>query len=167
MFLKTGYTTLRLQLTPINLSDADFIAELLNSPGWLKFIGDRQVHNNQEAQLYIQKILERTDVLYWVVSLKENNTPIGVITFIQRNYLEHPDLGFAFLPAYTHQGYATEAAGVVLNDLLKNGRYHQVLATTVPANINSIRLLTQLGFIFSREFEHDNQTLHLYAKTPD
>jgi RimJ/RimL family protein N-acetyltransferase len=164
MFATTGYTTSRLQLNPLNLSEVDFIHELVNSPGWLQFIGDRQVHNTEDAHQYIKKILERTDVWYWVVYIKETNTPIGVITFIQRNYLDYPDLGFAFLPTYTQQGYAYEAAEVVLNDLLHSGRYHQILATTLPANLNSIRLLTRLGFIFSHEFEHDNQTLYLYAK---
>jgi ribosomal-protein-alanine N-acetyltransferase len=167
MFLKTEHITPRLCLDPLTLGEIDFIIELVNSPGWLAFIGDRQVHNREMATQYIQKILDRADVVYWVVKLKETHTPIGVITYIQRSYLDYPDLGFAFLPAYTQHGYAAEAAGVVLNDLQSKGGHPQILATTVPANLNSIRLLTKLGFRFTREIQHEKDRLHLYTKNFD
>jgi len=41
-------------LREFNLSDASFIVELLNSPGWIEFIGDRNVHSVDDAILYLQ-----------------------------------------------------------------------------------------------------------------
>ena len=48
----------RLLIRPITVGDANFIYSLVNSNGWLKYIGDRNIRNNQDAENYIQKILE-------------------------------------------------------------------------------------------------------------
>ena len=45
--------TERLILRKLDESDSAFIIELLNSPGWLKFIGDRNVRTTEEAENYI------------------------------------------------------------------------------------------------------------------
>lgn len=48
--LETERLTLR-QFTP---GDAKFIIQLLNSPGWLEFIGDRNVKTDEQAVDYLQ-----------------------------------------------------------------------------------------------------------------
>ncbi|MEM6769270.1 MAG: RimJ/RimL family protein N-acetyltransferase, partial [Bacteroidota bacterium] len=44
----------RLTYRKITLDDAPFILELLTSPGWLQYIGDRGVHDLESAQGYIK-----------------------------------------------------------------------------------------------------------------
>ena len=34
--------------------DTEFIIQLLNSPGWLKFIGDRNVKTEDDAKAYLE-----------------------------------------------------------------------------------------------------------------
>ena len=46
--------TERLGLREFNLKDTQFIIELLNSPGWLQFIGDRNVKTAGEAASYLK-----------------------------------------------------------------------------------------------------------------
>ena len=48
--IQTPRLTLR-ELTP---NDAPFMLELLNSPGWLTYIGDRKVHNLLDARQYLR-----------------------------------------------------------------------------------------------------------------
>jgi [ribosomal protein S5]-alanine N-acetyltransferase len=163
--MKTNYRTGRLSLRRLTLADAAFIFELVNTAGWIKFIGDRNVHTHEDAEQYIQKILSNPDVEYQVVTLQEEQTPIGVISFIKRNYLEHHDIGFAFLPAYAGQGYAFEAADAVLTDLLKLKEHATILATTLTDNHSSIRLLKKLGFVFSKEIINEEDTLQLFTIT--
>src|SRR5690348_17416653 len=45
--------TERLRLRKFNETDADFIVELLNSPGWLQYIGDRHVRTGEQAVQYL------------------------------------------------------------------------------------------------------------------
>jgi [ribosomal protein S5]-alanine N-acetyltransferase len=161
--MQTNYKTERLLLRTLTLADAAFIFELVNTAGWIKFIGDRNVQTNEDAERYIQKILSNADVNYRVVTLLDAQTTVGVVTLIKRNYLEHHDIGFAFLPAYGKQGYAFEASAAVLDDLLKSNQHQTILATTLKENVSSIQLLQKLGFSFSKEITNENDTLQLFS----
>jgi len=160
-------TTERLFLNSVTSSDAAFILELVNTPGWLKFIGDRKVHDLAAAEAYVQKMRSNQDANSWVVRLKAGENPIGVISFLQRDYLDHRDIGFAFLPGFGKQGYAFEAASAVLNSLMETGSYPCIYATTLPDNVNSIQLLEKLGLQYERVIRVGEEDLRLYAITSD
>ena len=161
--MQNNYKTERLLLRTMNTDDAAFIAELLNTAGWIKFIGDRNIRTSEDADNYIQKILTNPAISYRVVTLKEDETAIGVVTFIKRDYLDHHDIGFAFLPAYNKQGYAFEATKEVLNDLLNQHEHSTILATTIPENNSSIQLLKKLGFSFNKEITHESELLQVFS----
>jgi len=156
-------TTPRLSLSPLTLNDNHFIAALVNTEGWIKFIGNRNVHSIEDANGYIQRILSNPKIKYWVAKLTDSNTAIGVVTFIKRDYLDAPDIGFAFLPEYGSCGYAYEAAHAVLQQLVQQNNNSYILATTIPTNENSIKLLTKLGLRFDKVIEVETNTLHVYA----
>lgn len=103
--MQNNQTTERLTLALLTDSDHEFVRELVNSSGWLEFIGDRNVHSTADALAYINRILNTQDLFYWVVRLKDGNTPIGIISFLKRSYLEHFDLGFAMLPSFNGVGH--------------------------------------------------------------
>ena len=160
-------TTDRLSIQPLTENDHDFIHELVNTKGWLTFIGDRNVGSPEAAIDYIIKILDNDKVRYWVVRSKENGTSVGVVTFIQRDYLDHPDIGFAFLPRFSGKGYAFEATHAVLNRLLDQENHTHILATTIPENVRSINLLEKIGLAFEREIIVSGETLYVYGATRD
>ena len=153
----------RLLIAPLATNDNSFILELVNTDGWIKFIGNRNITSEIEATNYIQKIIDNPNTNYWLVKLKDNQTKIGIITFIKRDYLEHHDIGFAFLPNFTNNGYAYEATSAVLKNVIQDGNHKQILATTIPENISSIKLLKKLGLCFNKEIEIDKKKLHVYG----
>jgi [ribosomal protein S5]-alanine N-acetyltransferase len=159
---KVKLVTDRLLIEPLSESDGTFILELVNTDGWIKNIGNRNVNTQTEAIAYIQKINENKNVAYWTVKLKTTNEAIGIITFIKRDYLEHNDIGFALLPNFSGKGYAFEAAEIVLNFLKQDNSFTTILATTIPENISSISLLKKLGLEFDKVIEIENETLHVY-----
>ena len=161
--MQTNYKTARLLLRVMKTDDAAFIFELLNTAGWIKFIGDRNIKTSEDADNYIQKIISNPNISYRVVTLLDNQTTIGLVTFIKRDYLNHPDIGFAFLPSYNKQGYAFEATKEVLNDLLNQPEHSTILATTIPENSSSIQLLKKLGFSFSKEITHEGELLQVFS----
>jgi [ribosomal protein S5]-alanine N-acetyltransferase len=163
--MKIKLTTDRLLLEPLVENDALFIQELVNTEGWIKFIGNRNVNNQEDAIAYIQKINGNEKLIYWTVKRKETNDSIGIITFIKRDYLEHNDIGFAFLPNFNGKGYAFEAAEKVLNFLKQDNNFATILATTIPENISSINLLKKLGLKFDKAIEIENETLHVYKSS--
>jgi len=97
--------------------DAAFIFELLNTPKFIKYIGDRGIRSVAEAAVFIeeryrQSYRDHGFGLYLVELWPQENTlltgrvsafaAIGVCGFVRRDTLPGPDLGFAFLPE--HEG---------------------------------------------------------------
>ena len=163
--MQDSYTTSRLCLNKVALGDIEFITELVNTQEWIRFIGDKNVRSHEEAIDYIQKLIDNPNINYWVVTKKEGRVPVGIITFIKRDYLDHHDIGFAFLSRHTKQGYAFEAAVAVLLDAMQKPEHTHIVATTVKENRNSIQLLEKLGLQFERETQKENETILLYSIT--
>ncbi|GAB4228842.1 MAG: GNAT family N-acetyltransferase [Ekhidna sp.] len=148
--------TRRLSLRELKVEDYAFIKELVNSKGWLQFIGDRKVHDEEGARLYIQNILNDSNCLYWIACNVEQGTPLGAVTLIQRDNLSHPDIGFAFLPRFSGQGYALEAATAVVEHL-KCSNLDCILAITQSNNLSSIRLIEKLGMLLHASVGNQNE----------
>ncbi|HEY1039706.1 MAG TPA: GNAT family N-acetyltransferase [Bacteroidia bacterium] len=163
--MQTNIHTSRLSLSALGLHDSSFIMELVNTDGWKQFIGERNVNSITDSEKYIQKILDSKTVQYWVVRLKETNTSIGIVTLIKRDYLDHHDIGFAFLPGYGKAGYALEAATTVLEMLMELPQYQVIHATTLPDNVRSITLLEKLGLKLEKKIEVEKELLLLYTIT--
>ena len=120
------------------------------------------MYSKQDAIAYIQRIKNTPNLIYWVVRLKDNHVPIGIISFMKRSYLEHFDIGFAFLPEFQGCGYAYEAAEKVLSITSQKAEYSPILATIIPVNTASIKLLNKLGLYLEREIEVENMKLYVY-----
>ena len=149
--------TSRLRLDWLDVTDADFIYLLVNDPQWLRFIGDKQVTDLDEARRYIE---DGPRAMYRQfgfglnrVALKGSDTPIGICGLLQRDSLLQPDLGFAFLPEYRDQGYAREAADAILQHAYLILRKVQIAAIVNPDNLSSIKLLDKLGFHIDKQIQ--------------
>ncbi|MAD96375.1 MAG: GNAT family N-acetyltransferase [Flavobacteriaceae bacterium] len=157
-----SFETDRLKIRPIALTDAAFIAVLVNTKGWLEFIGDRNISDENDAKKYIQKILDNENFYYSTFELKDSQTPIGLVTFLHREEEEFPDFGFAMLPNYENNGYAFEASSAYLNKLKASANHQQFLAITKPSNAKSIKLILKLGFQFDKNSTKEDELLSYY-----
>lgn len=159
--------TERLYLSLLNMSDQEFILELVNMPEWIRYIGDRNVHSLSDAQLYIQNARNDAGSDYWTVKRHGEEDPIGMITFMKRDYLPHHDVGYAFLSAYTNQGYALEATRAVMDYIFHGQTIDKILAISLPDNEKSIRLLKRMGLKIEKEIEVKKQLLSVYSISAD
>lgn len=159
--------TNRLLVEPISEMEALFILELLNTEGWIKYIGNRNINSESDAIAYITRIVEDPNISYWTVKLKPGKIPIGVVTLIKRDYLEFNDIGFAFLPSFSGKGFAYEAVNAVLLNLVKSGSFDHVLAITLEENPDSIKLIEKLGFQFEKTITRGDDILRLYHASKD
>jgi RimJ/RimL family protein N-acetyltransferase len=139
----------RLTLREFTLDDALFVLGLMNSPGWLEFIGDRNVRSEDAARSYLEngpmKSYRDRGFGLWLVELKDPQIPIGMCGILKRDSLNYPDIGFAFLPEYMRKGYAFEAANATLSLARHTLKFPKIAAITTPTNKASISLLTRLG----------------------
>lgn len=171
MLISTSHLTIREMDTSL---DAEFICELLNSDGFLKYIGDRGVRTPEEAAEFIetryrQSYRDHGYGLYTVELKAESKTQnlkskIGICGFVKRDSLPHPDLGFAFLPKFSGQGYALEAAEGCMQYGNKQLGFGEVLAIATQENEKSHSLLRKLGFKDAglTKQPHDENELKLF-----
>jgi [ribosomal protein S5]-alanine N-acetyltransferase len=158
-------TTERLVLQPLMPTDAPFMHQLTNTTQWLRFIGNRNIASTADAELYIEKIRNNKNALYWTVQRAEDQQMMGIVTFMKRAHLDYPDIGFAFLPVFFGQGYAYEATNIVLKAMLSDGRNSKIIAISKPDNSHSIKLLEKLGMVFDAQIQDNDEWLSVYEIT--
>ncbi|HMG66102.1 MAG TPA: GNAT family N-acetyltransferase [Chitinophagaceae bacterium] len=165
--------TKRLILKPFTTGDTEFILELLNTEGWIKNIGDRNVKTTEEAKNYLKngplKSYELNGFGLYLVQLNEGGTSIGMCGFVKRDYLDHPDIGFAFLPEYIGKGYAFEIATRIIEYGLMELEFEKIFAITLPQNSSSVKLIERIGFTYDKNFitNDTNEELSLYYITKE
>ncbi|HEX6644085.1 MAG TPA: GNAT family N-acetyltransferase [Gemmatimonadales bacterium] len=149
--------TPRLRIRELTEEDAPFIVELLNDEAFLRFIGDRQVRTLDDARAYVRNGPLASYAAHgyglWLVESRDTTAPAGLCGLLRRDYLEDPDIGFAFLPAFRARGYGREAAEAVLAHARSRLGVGTVAAIVSPANTASISLLEKLGFRYERPVE--------------
>ena len=161
--MQSEYKTSRLTLNTLTQNDHQFISELVNSPEWLKFISSGKTKSNEQVTEYIERANNTPMCTYWAVRLNDSETPIGVISFKKRGDLEYYDFGFAFLARYGKNGYAFEAGELILNEIVSSKNHKNVLAITIPENMNSIRLLEKLEFSYKEESVKNDEKILVYS----
>ena len=141
--------TERTHIDRITLNDAPFFLELLNSEPWKKYIGDRGVRDRAAAESYIRDRLLKTyddhGFGYYLVR-RPDGAGIGTCGFLKKPHLNKPDFGFAFLPQFHGRGYARESAAAILEFGVKEFKFTELVAETLPQNHASIGLLKALDF---------------------
>lgn len=149
--------TARLCMRELQQTDAPFILKLLNDPDCIRFIGDRNVHSIADAEKYLNEgpmlMYQQHGMGLLLVSERETGKPVGMCGLLKRDYLQHPDIGFAFMPLFRGVGYAYESANAVIEFARKNKRVGQISAIVSPDNRLSIALLNKLDLRFSADLE--------------
>ena len=156
------FETNRLILRPTNLEDAEFILELVNTPKWIEFIGDRGVKNIGDAEAYIKnKItpqLERLGYGNYTIILKSNRAKVGSCGLYDREGIEGIDIGFALLPVFEKKGYAFEGTDRLKEAAFEEFGLDEINAIVVEKNKASQDLLKKIGLTFEKNILLPNAT---------
>lgn len=162
--------TERLLLREFDLNDAEFIVELLNTPTWIRFIGDKNVKTPDDACKYLEngplKSYRKDGFGFWMVELKFIGVPIGLCGLIKRETLDDVDIGFAFLPDFAGLGYGYEIASATLGYAKDNIGLKRIVAITLENNVASIKLLEKIGLKYEKMVEgagSNNEELMLFG----
>lgn len=159
--------TQRLRLRKFTIEDSAFIIELVNTPGWLRFIGDRHIHTAEQAIQYLEngptKSYRENGFGLSMVETLNDAIAIGMCGLLKREQLDVPDVGFAFLPQYMNMGYAYEIAHATVVHAHEALALPKLAAITLPENERSIRLLEKMNFRFEKKITLVAEQLLLYA----
>lgn len=152
--------TERLRIEHLTLEDADFILRLLNDSSFLENIGDKGVRNLEDARSYLRDgpmaSYKENGFGLFRVSNKHSGAVIGMCGLISREVLDDVDTGYALLPEFSGQGYATESARAVLDFAKEQLHLDPIVAVVSPGNSASVRVLEKLGMEFTRKVRLDS-----------
>lgn len=165
--MNVKFETERLLLAEADSNDSEFFYRLLNSPKWIKFIGNRHVKSVAMAKQYIEKYIitsyKTCGFGFYKMVLKTTNEAIGICGLVKRPSLEHVDIGFAILPQYERKGLMYEAATATMNYAKTELDLQKIVAITVEENQASRKLLEKIGLRQSKKILYDKEELLLYS----
>lgn len=160
--------TERLRVERVTEADALFYFQLMNSPNYIEYIGDRNIQSINDALAFIKEHVLQQYQLYgfgfYKLVLKSENKAIGICGFKKRDFLDNLDIGYAVLPAYEGKGYTWEA----LNEVYKYGKNElklkNISGITSKKNKASQHILEKLGLKFQQEIiePNSNESILLY-----
>ncbi len=129
--------------------DAAPMLALLNDPGFLRFIGDRNVRSEAQAREYIALRVLHSYALngfgMYAIERLSDGAWVGNAGLVRRDGLPGPDIGYAVLSQFAGQGYAGEAARAVFAHARGALGLHDLYGITDLDNVVSGKILLGLG----------------------
>ncbi|MES2339908.1 MAG: GNAT family N-acetyltransferase [Pseudomonadota bacterium] len=142
----------RLVLRHLGPDDAAFVHAMLTDADFRANIGHRGVDTLADAEVAIR---DRYIPAYakgvgmFAVETKADGQVIGMAGLVDRDGLDHLDIGYSFLPAGRGRGYALEAVRGVMDWAAAQG-VEPVVAIVNPDNVRSIAILRAIGLVPDR-----------------
>ena len=154
------YETARLGVRRLTVADAPFIRDLVTEPGWLRWIGSRDVETVADAERYLRQGPLASYAAHghglYRVALRATDEPVGICGLLRRPSLDAPDLGYAISARHAGRGYATEAARATLAHARRDLGMDRVVAITALDHAASQRVLVNAGMRRAGTVEGDD-----------
>lgn len=144
--------TSRLILRPARLSDAFNLYQLNSDPLVMKYTGDTAYSSVSEYEVLIRDRMipqfDKFKMSRFMVTLKSDGTFLGWCGLKFFPETNEVDLGYRLMRKFWGQGFATEAARASLDYGFNNLNLDHIIATVMPENIGSIKVVQKLGMTF-------------------
>jgi RimJ/RimL family protein N-acetyltransferase len=148
-----AWLTRRLELSPLDISDAPGLFAALDHPEVGQFIGGPAVTTLEALRVRIQQLIAgpppgSTDQEWLDFTVHSTELDDRIIGQIQATVHEGwAEAAWVLGPEFWGQGYGTEATAWLVAHLARTHGVREVWATVDPANLRSIGLLRALGFV--------------------
>jgi RimJ/RimL family protein N-acetyltransferase len=158
--------TKQLLLRPLELSDAEALYKIYCDPEAILYWGtpDRSL---DESKQRIQRFNEDWSNGFgdWALVDKVSKKFVG---FCGLHYISGmPEVNLGYLVDRNHwgKGFGTEASKASLDFGFQNCKMDQIVATTAPKNIASLKVLEKCGLSFWKKIERNNRERVVYSIT--
>ena len=137
-------------LRPLATGDVTAFTHYRNLPDVARYQDWRLPYTRDHAHALVdsQAHLDRPTPGEWIqiAVVDERGTVVGDLAVGMDESGRLATIGYTLDPAYQGLGYASEAAGALVDALIERLGVHRVAATLDPANVASARVLERLGF---------------------
>lgn len=143
--------TARLRLVPCADEHVDALHAMLTSEGVRRYLMDgRIVERSWVVDLVESSRRTFADGMYglWCLLPRDDERLVGIAGLLATAGAREPQLLYALAPPYWGRGLATEAAEAVADYAFDELGFAELLASTDPPNVASIRVMERLGMRF-------------------
>lgn len=167
--------TKRLVLRPFVMSDLDALAELLDDPEVMRYVGKGEARGRtrEESERTLRTLLEEYErwghgLLAATTPEENGGRPIGWCGLIRWDLtgVEEVEVAYLLGRPYWGKGYATEAATAVRDFGLGPGGRRRLVSLIYPDNRASVRVAEKVGMTYERDVEYFGHRLLLFSLGP-
>jgi len=141
------------------IDDAVQVFFLRSDESVLKYIDREKMESRGDAEALIAKIdenFEKSESIFWAISLKGNNEMIGQAGIWRIDKENHRgEVGYTLHPAYWNKKIMSEVLVKIIAFGFSELNLHSLEANVNPENKASIRLLEKLGFVREAYFREN------------
>jgi RimJ/RimL family protein N-acetyltransferase len=155
--------TARLRLRPFNRGDVDAVFAYRSRPDVAEFLFDEPMSREEVAEAVRIRAGQiafsaEDDKILLAVERKADGRLIGEVSLIWRSLADQQaEIGYIFHPEAQRSGYATEAAGALLEFAFGTAGLHRVYARCDARNAASARVMRRLGMREEAHFREHAQ----------
>ena len=157
--------TERLRLRPFTRGDVESVFAYRRREDVARYLSDGPLSHETCTEV-VQVRVGQTSLssegakIFLALELKSDAMVIGEVSLILRDETSRQgEIGYVLHPDYQGQGYATEAARMLLEMGFSGAGLHRIYARCAPANIASRRVMERLGM---RQEAHFRE--HVFAR---
>lgn len=156
------FHTQRLILIPFQPEDVELFLQINTDPFVRKYLWDDSIISQEQAEEILtlnSQLIQNEGTGLWKIKLKENEEVIGYTGLWYFFEESQPQLLYVLLPEFTGNGYAKEAAALIIAYAYETLKFAYVEAACDPPNQASQRLAESLGMeFFRRGFDGGKET---------
>lgn len=157
----------RLEFNFVTSQDANFLFDLDQDPEVMKYInGGKVTSREQIKEVFLPRLAKYANPEkgwgLWRVTIKESAKDIGWILvrpnlfFSENPEFDNLEVGWRFLQSSWGNGYATEAAEAVVEQVIKLDEVKRISAIAMDGNWGSIKIMEKLGMSFVKQYLHED-----------
>lgn len=157
--------TERLRLRPFTRGDLDAVYAYRQLDEVARYLFDEPLSREACTEAVQTRIGETAfvaegDRIFLAVERRADHALVGEVSLILRSEANRQaEIGYIFHPQYHRQGYATEAARVLLEMGFKGAGMHRMFARCAARNTASYRVMERLGMLREAHFRE-----HVFVK---
>ncbi len=149
----------RLLLRQLHEGDLQEIFALRSNAEVMKYVPRPLCKNEEEAMGHIKMInqkIETNEGINWAITLKGNDTLIGIIGHYRISWENfRSEIGYMLTPKYAGRGITTEAVQLMIAYGFNQMGMHSLEGVIDPNNIASARVLEKNGFVKEAHFKEN------------
>jgi ribosomal-protein-alanine N-acetyltransferase len=159
--------TERMTARRIQSSDFENLYRLHNDPEVAKTLGGPRTETQIKTSLeQIEQQWQTYGYCYWIFFDKKTEQFVGRggLRHVSIEGKDEVEVGYAVMPTFWRQGYATEMGQAAIIVATENLHLPELICFTLITNIVSQRIMEKLGFSYERDFIYANLNHQLYRK---